>query len=305
MFPTASGHPQMSGGYIPTIFAKKLLAIFYTFTVLNAVASTEYEGEIKDQGDQVRIRAVPEIDIFDYTKGMNLPVNPVDPGYIDMLIDKAKGYNVPVNLVDLVQSDQPIDSIIKEHAPQQMAIKVDRDVLTNIYADADAYNQGAAAGKLSGSYNLGAAGSPFALTKANVIDKIVECGAVLDEQDVPHDMRWVILPAWACALLKTSDLKDASITGDGQSVLRNGRIGMIDRFEIFNSNNLLFGTDGADRVTNAIFGHKYCLGFASQLTKQEGIPNPNDSGELIRGLQVYGYKVLKPEGIGHLYIKRG
>ena len=155
---------------------------------------------------------------------------------------------------------------------------------------------------MSSSFNLGATGAPVQLDKLTIIDTITGLGTVLDEQNAPEMGRYVVLPPWACHMIKNSELKDASLAGDGTSILRNGRIGMIDRFEIYMSNLLDVVTDGGTPVTNMIFGQKKGLTFASQLTENEGpMRSPDFFGDLYRGLQVYGYKVIKPEAFGHLY----
>jgi len=104
--------------------------------------------------------------------------------------------------------------------------------------------------------------------------------------------------------LKTSDLKDASLTGDGTSTLRNGRIGRIDKFEVFESNNLSYANDGTygGNCWHVLAGHNSGITFATQLVENEMLPNPNDFGKLIRGLQVFGYKVIKPESLIDFYV---
>ena len=88
--------------------------------------------------------------------------------------------------------------------------------------------------------------------------------------------------------------------------MRNGRIGQIDRFVIYNSNLLATEDDGGTKVTNMMFGHISALTFASQLVKNEGpIRSERTFGDLYRGLQVYGYNVIKPEALGWGYVSRG
>ena len=172
-----------------------------------------------------------------------------------------------------------------------------------LYADVPAVNQGATAGNDSKSYNLGTAGAPLQVTKVNILETIINAGTVLDEQSVPEDGNWwFALPPWAIGLIKQSDLNDASITGDSKSILRsNGRIGMIDRFQIYNS-RLLFSNG---TYWNAMFGSTDAVTFASQLTETEVIPHfENTFGKGIKGLTVYGYKVVKPEALGLVVIKR-
>jgi len=121
-------------------------------------------------------------------------------------------------------------------------------------------------------------------------------GSVLDEQNVPTSDRWVVLPIWAINLLLLSDLKDASLTGDPVSTIRNGKVGKIADFTVYKSNllNVISGSK-----TNIIAGHKSALTFASQLLNSETLRAESTFGTLVRGLQVYGYKVVKPEALVH------
>lgn len=291
--------------FIPEIWSSKLVEKFYDSTVLAAISNTDYEGEIQEYGDKVVIRTRPDITINDYEKGMTLTYETPESTSTDLLIDKGKYFGFTADDVDRVQSDLALLDEWGTDASEQMKIQIDTDVLGAVYGSVAAENTGATAGKISGDINLGVAGTPLALTKDNILDTIVDMGTVLDEQNVPESGRWLILPAWACGLVKKSDLKDASLAGDGTSILRNGRMGMIDRFTLYHSNLLAKTTDGVDTVFNIMAGHKSGLTFASQMTKMETLRNPNKFGDLVRGLQVYGYKVIKPESIVHLYAKKG
>jgi hypothetical protein len=120
-------------------------------------------------------------------------------------------------------------------------------------------------------------------------------GTVLDEANVPESNRFVVIPAKMAGFIKKSDLKDASLTGDAQSVLRNGRLGMIDRFTIYMSHNLPVTSGKFDILA----GHKMGFTFASQMTEMETIRSESTFGNIIRGLQVYGYQTVKPEALAH------
>lgn len=305
----AAGVPSVASdsasGFIPELWSGKLVEKLYLSTVFGEISNTDYEGEIKNQGDTVKIRTTPSIVIRDYEIGGNLNYENPTSSTVELQINKAKYFAFNVNDVDAHQSDLKLMDDWSDDAGEQMKITLDADVLSTVYADVAAENAGANAGAISGSYNLGAAAAPVAITKADVIDYIVDCGTVLDEQNVPDTGRWIVLPAWMCGMLKKSDLRDASITGDSVSPMRNGKIGMIDRFTVYKSNNLDVVVDGTDNVTNIIFGHKKAITWASQMTKMEDLPNPNDFGRLVRGLNVYGFKVIDPNAIGHLYAKRG
>lgn len=299
----------LSGTYIPEIWSSKLLEKFYRTTVFAAISNTDYEGEITAMGDKVIIRTVPDVTIRDYSIGINLNYERLSSANVELLIDKGKYYAFPVNDLEKKQSDINYVTKWAEDAAQQMKITIDSQILSDIYDDTDAANTGITAGKISANVNLGttaADGSAaISITKDTVIDKITACGQVLDEQNIPETGRWFIIPAWMAQRLKNSDLKDASLTGDGKSILRNGRIGMIDKFEIFVSNALSPVTETAVKCYHTLFGHKSALTFASQLVKNETLKNPTDFGDLVRGLQVYGYKVIQPTALGRLYVKAG
>ncbi len=301
MINAAAGTPQYSGTFIPEIWSGKLLVKFYAATVLAAICNTDYEGEIKDVGDKVKIRQVPDLTIRDYSKGQTLQIERPEAANKELLIDKAKYFNFICDDIDKHQTDIPLMDSWSKDASQQMKITVDTGFLADVYSDAHADNIDTSAGAISGAFDMGASGDPLQITKANVLDTIVDAGTVLDEQNIPAEDRWMVLPAWVCGMILKSDLKDASLSGDGTSMLRNGRIGVIDRFEIFNSNLINTGTD-TYTVYNALVGHKSAISFAAQMTNMESLRAESTFGTLVRGLNVYGYKVLKPEALINLYI---
>ena len=165
-------------------------------------------------------------------------------------------------------------------------------------------NSGAGAGRISGNINMGATGSPVQLTKTNVIDYIVDAGAVLDEANAPESDRFLVIPAWVAAMIKKSDVKDASLTGDSQTPLRNGRLGTIDRFTVYVSHNLNRVVDSGNQCFSLLAGHKMGLTFATQMTNMESIRAESTFGSIVRGLQVYGFAVVKPEALARLYVRQ-
>lgn len=254
-----------------------------------------YEGEIKSYGDSVVIRTTPDITITPYQVGMTLDYEvPESPSTL-LEIDKGLSFSFAIEDVDKVQSDIDLLSDWTQDTSKGMAIEVDREMFQSVPSQAHAANQGATAGLISGDINLGVAGTPVALTAANVIDWIVDMGTVMDEQNVPEEGRSLTLPAKICGLIKKSDLRDASIAGDDTSITRNGRLGMIDRYTLYHSN--LLDTTGGEY--NVMASHKSGLTFAAQMDEKKMVhmKNPNKHGELVRGLMVYGYKVIKDESI--------
>jgi len=292
-FATAAGHPKYTGNFIPEIWAGKLIENFYDATVLAAISNTDYEGEIKAHGDTVNIRTTPELTIRDYVKGQTLTVENPDKPKLQLLIDKGKYFAAVEDDVDQVQSDINLMDAWTKDASERMKITIDTDVLTNMLTDVDSLNRGTTAGRISGDIDLGVASTPNALTLSNVLAEIINHGTVLDEANIPETGRFMVIPAKMAGLIKQSDLKDASISGDAATPLRNGRIGVIDRFEIYVSHNLL--KTGSEY--SIIAGHKLGLTFASQMTNMETLRSESTFGDIVRGLQVYGFKVVQPTAL--------
>jgi hypothetical protein len=296
-FPVTSGRPNYSGNFIPEIWSGKLIQNFYDATVLSAIANTDYEGEIRRMGDTVNIRTTPEITIRDYVKGQTLTVENPDKPKIQLTIDKGEYFACIEDDVDKVQADINLMDQWSKDASERMKIKIDQRVLAAIVTDVAAANEGATAGRISADINLGTDGSPVAVDKTNVLDYLVDLGTVLDEANCPEGNRWVVIPAKAAGYIKKSDLRDASLTGDGTSILRNGRLGMIDRFTVYMSHNLPYSGTGGSKKFSVIAGHKMGFTFASQMTEMETIRAETTFGNIVRGLQVYGYQSVKPEAL--------
>jgi hypothetical protein len=304
-YPRVPGQPNYSGTFIPEVWSAKLIDKYYDGTVLTDISNTDYEGEISSMGDKVIIRTVPTLDIHDYEIGQTLQHQRPEAPTIELLIDKGFYWSTIID--DIVEKQQDIDqmNLWAEDASEQMKIKLDTRVLAGMIPDVHVQNQGANAGRISGNIDLGSTGSPLGITKTNVLDTILYLGQVLDEQNVPETGRFLLMPFWMTTLLKMSDIKDASLTGDGSSPLRNGRVGVIDRFMIYNSNLLPRYTDGSDTTYHVIAGTKAGLTFATQLTKTEDLRAESTFGQIMRGLMVYGYKVVKPEALALGYVTKG
>lgn len=316
--------PAYSGTFIPEIWSGKLIEKFYAATVLGAIANTDYEGEIKNQGDLVKIRQRPTISIANYQAEIDLAVQRPSAPVQDLLIDQGKYFNLALDDVMEVQSDIDQLSIWAEDAAEQMKIAVDTDILADVTditgegANIVAANRGATAGAISGDIDLGTAALPQFVASVEagtgdgqliansqaIVDYIVNCGQVLDEQNIPESGRFMVIPAWLAARIKKSELQDASLAGDGTSILRNGRLGMIDRFTLYLSNLLLPAT-GTPTAYPVLFGTTAALTFAAQFTKMETIRSERSFSNLLRGLQVYGYKVVNGVAVGLGHVAKG
>lgn len=308
-------NPPYSGTFIPEIWSGKLIEKFYASTVLAAISNTAYEGEIANHGDKVIIRTKPTLTIKDYQADQPLELERPSSNVKTLLIDKGKYFATIADDVMRTQMDINTMDLWSDDAAQQMKIKIDTDVLLYMLGQPDAKNRSATAGKVSSSYNLGVTGTPLNLVARNpgvgeveIIDLIVRLGAVLDEQNIPEAGRWLVIPTWAAAYIKQSDLRNAGLSGDPQSMLRNGKLGMVDRFTIYVSNLLPTSASIgiAGRLTGGEYpifaGHSHGLTFASQISKIETIRSETTFGTILRGLNVYGFSVIDGTAIAQAIV---
>jgi len=304
-----------SGSFIPALWSGKLAQKFYAATVFGEIANTDWQGDITGMGDTVIINTIPTINIYAYSVGQNLNYDVPAPSTITLTINHGKYFGVNVNNVLELQAKPKLMDMFTNDAAMQMKIQIDKDVLYTNFNQGSASNQGATAGAISGAYNLGTDLAPVTLTASNILQNITALSSVLDESNVPETDRWLIITPTERQILMQSNLAQAQFMGDASSILRNGKIGMIDRFTVYVSNLVPRGAAGynwtnpngstatessALKRHAVIAGHKSAITFASQIAKVESLQNPNDFGTLVRGLNVYGTQVTQPNGLALL-----
>lgn len=331
-------NPTIATVFNPMLWSKKINAKYYVDNQLTEITNTNWEGEIKSQGDSVRIRTAPTLTISDYVMGSSLQYEVPTPIYQDMLIEKAKSFAFQVIDVQTAQSDMDLQNLYTDDAAKQLKIAITDEVFDAMFIGPNARtvlsttasnqrtcaaaNQGATAGIKSAALNLGTDQTPIdTATPANLLALILNMGAVLDEQNVPDAGRWLILSPFDRQILMQTTLAQAYFTGDNSSIVRTGRIGMIDRFTVYVSNMLPRGavskgwvagsaatstgvtlTNGAARRC-IVAGNKDAISFANQVNKTEQVRNPSDFGDFIRGLSVYGRKVVKDDAFCFAVVK--
>jgi hypothetical protein len=303
-----------SGTFIPTLWSKKLNVKFFQNTILPSISNTNWEGEIKGQGDTVIVRTAPSIAIRDYTVGTALTADVPVPITAELQIDKGKYFAVNVNDVLAYQADVGLMEMFTDDAAKQLKIQIENECFFNWFVTEGpaAGNEGATAGAISAAYDLGTEAAPEALN--TTLDVILRMSAALDEQNVPEEGRFLVMTPQQRNALMASNIAQAYFTGDSSSIVRTGKIGMLDRFEVYVSNLLPKGdaskllvsgltdpaTGGATTAAKRalmVAGHKSACTFASQISNTETIRNQTDFGDIVRGLAVYGRKVIKPEAL--------
>lgn len=340
VFPVAPGAPDYSTGsasqYIPAVYSALLVKKFYPKTCFAMISNTDYEGDIKDQGDTVYIRTRATIETFRYKKGMVLPVQNPESPYVTLVIDQGEGFSFALDKVDEFQSDINLMNTWADDASEQMRQVIDNNGLITLAA-AGAVAGGQLASTIVGYDGSGPTMSEYTAAKGAVVDGasttkgtvisglgtsavaistatsdaltdyLLFAARLLDENNVPEEGRFAVLPTWASEVLKkisgtTSNFGQAYATGENTAQVISGKIPKVDRFEIKFSNNLPATTE-ATTSSSCLFGHKYATTFATQITESRIIDNPFSFGKMMQGLQVYGFNVIKPALLGVGFIK--
>ena len=257
--------------FIPEIFSKMLQAKFYSASILPKISNTDFEGEITGAGSKVVVRTVPAVTINDYAG--SITTQELTTAKIELLIDKAKYYSFKSD--DVLQAQSDIDLIEKaaNDAAEGMRVAVETDVLQNVIADA------------------GSVGADETVTSADILANILSMARTLDEKTIPEEGRFLVLSPEFVSMLKQTELKQAYLTGDDVSPIRNGLVGRVDRFDVLQSNML--HTDAGGH-THVIAGHPKAISFASQFTNTEEVRMESTFGTQVRGLKCYGVKVIVP-----------
>lgn len=287
-FPAAQGYAQIPNGYfVPEIWSGNMLKNYYEQALASEICNHNYEGEIKDKGDKVIIRRDPEVEIRQYYKGLKLESQTVEDEGLEFVIQRGVYFNFPVDDIDRRQSDVPWIQKVTDNASIKIKNHIDRQLFSDVYADVASGNQ---------------VWNNISMDADDALDLMVDIGVAMDDNFVPDDgSRWVLVPNWLKGLIKKNpNFLDASKMGDGKSMLRTGFIGTIDRTKVYGTTNLY----QASTYDYILAGHPDAITYATQITKTEKLRNPSTFGDIIRGLQVYDWKVVQPTLLFYATVKK-
>lgn len=264
--------------FIPTIWSARLLENLEKRLVYTNITNNDYEGDVKF-GNAVKITALSKVNVFDYSKYQALP----DPQILDstqttLLIDQAKAFNFAIDDIDKAQANVNIMDNAMKTAAQEV-----KDVIDKYIASHYVYVQ----------KTIGDDTTPVVPTATTAYELLVDASTLLDEADVPSDGRVAIVPPWFHGLLRKDD-RFVKYTSEGQQVLRTGLVGEAAGFQIFISNNVP-NTSGAK--FKIICGHPMAITFAKQIEKIEAYRPEKLFADAVKGLVVYGAKVIRPEAL--------
>jgi hypothetical protein len=310
------GHPVQQD-YIPGLYSPILLEKFHDNTFLTRVTNRDYEGQLRNAGDRITIRQLPEVQTYRYRKGMNIPYQGYETQSQTFEVSRSRGHAFKINSIDQILSD--IDGFAAKWTDEgavALALDNEKEFLADVPAKCHVKNQGVTAGVKSESYNLGSSTVPLKIVKSGtpgenesfMVDAIANCAAALEEQ--PGGMGespWIIVPVWGALRIQTGELKNAYVSGDSTSLLRKNvkAMGNIAGFDVYVSNLIHVDTLESAKLFNCLFGDRKGITFAEQVSLTEIKDNPYDHGKLHSSLMIYDWYPIQPTRFGHMVITQG
>ena len=314
-FDSASGYNNLpSGNFTPEIFSQKVLKFFRRASVAEDITNTDYAGEIENFGDTVRIIKEPTITVSSYSRGS--VVNPQDlaDDQTTMVVDQANAFAFKIDDIEERQSHVNFEALATSSGAYSLKRKYDANVLDAMATNAGLTGEsGAATAQISGIGTLGSALDIGGATTPGdtAVNTMLTMAQALDDQSVPEENRWFVAPPAFYKHLFSAGAKfaEVQVTGDATSPLRNGLVslGNIAGFQCYKSTALVsnggtdqvtltgLATDGTENILMA--GHMSATATASHIAKTEVVRSTETFSDIVRGLHVFGRKVLRPEAL--------
>ena len=315
-FGSAAGYGNLpSGNFTAQIFSQKVLKFFRRASVAEDITNTDYTGEIENFGDTVNIIKEPTITVSQYTRGSVVNTQNLADDQITLTVDQANAFAFKIDDIEERQSHINFEALATSSGAFSLKRKYDANVLQAISDGAGI--AGADDASLSGGLtttntSLGTASSPINVEADDAgINLMLLMARVLDDQSVPEENRWFVAPPvfYENMFQAGNKIAEVQVTGDGTSNLRNGLAtpGTLAGFTCYKS-TALNSTSGTDQVTmtglatdaseNIILaGPISAAATASHIAKTEVVRSTESFSDVVRGLHVFGRKVLRPEAL--------
>ena len=299
----ASGYQNLpSGNWAPAIYSQKVQKFFRRASVVEDITNTDYAGEIENFGDTVNIIKEPTITVNDYARGQTVNTQTLADDQIQLTVDQGSYFAFKVDDIEERQSHVNFEALATSSGAYALKKNYDFNVLKAIYAGAS-----------TSVGNTGTDGTPIDGDAAvdTLTDIMSAAKTVLDGNDVPEENRWFVAPPAFYQQLRKAGAKvvDQSVMADGSaSAMRNGMI--TDRplfgFKMYTTNsiavssgsaaNKTFGSAGSNEYA-FLYGHQGAVATANHIAKTELIRDPDSFSDIVRGLHVFGRKVLRTEAV--------
>ena len=292
---------QTNGFFIPEIYSKKVQIALRKAAVAEAICNTDYMGEISSFGDTVNIIKEPQIAVADYTRGLAVTSTDLTDQELVLTIDQAKSFSFKIDDLEKRFSHVNFQAVAADNAAYALRDAMDSNILAAISAGATVTT---GMGTTSTPIDIG-----FGSGEVDPLNQMSLAAKELDEANAPEDGRWfVAAPEWYNQLANTSSKLLSVDFNAGQGSIRNGLVasGLLRGFQMYKSNNLptndLTGANPAGTATapEALFGHISGTSAASSMNKVETVRDTGTFSDIVRGLMVWGRKVLRPEITGKI-----
>lgn len=280
-----STQPNAYSAFIPEIWSQKLNNMLEKDCVMLQCVNRNWEGEIKNQGDKVKIITPAEVTIS--TLGSeNISYSELNPTSTDLVIDQKKFFAFKINDVASVQSNSDIMEAHLKNARKAIEEVQDAYLLAQ-HANVDSSNI------------VGTDSSPITLDKSTIYSYFVQLALCLKNSDaVTSGVRpWVVInPTIESYLLQSTEFIGAHKVAD--ETLREGAIGRIAGMDVLVSTNLT----ATDSKYYVLAGTNDAITFASQLAKIESLRDKDSFADLVRGLYLYGAKTVQPKSLAKMVV---
>ena len=282
----AGGYNNLpSGNWLPAIYSQKVQKFFRTASVVEDITNTDYAGEIEAYGDTVNIIKEPTITVSSYNRGAQIAPQNLADDQIQMVVDQANAFAFKVDDIEERQAHVNWEALATS---------------SGAYALKDSYDANVIAAMVSGAgTTVGSDGSGsdtgFGSSEVDPANILANAAKRMHGADVPTDNRWFLgTPEFYEQLGQASaKIMDASVTGDGKSPLRNGSVmnGMVNGFKLYMTNN--FAASTTSDYYKVLYGHMSSTATANAIAKTEVVRDQESFADIVRGLHVFGRKVLR------------
>jgi|TARA_X000001316_G_C922019_1_gene36760 hypothetical protein len=303
-FAQSSGSNFANNNFLPEIYSKKVLNFFRKASVVEAISNTDYAGEISGFGDTVKIINEPEITVYQYERGADVTKTVLTDAETTLIVDTANAFKFIVDDIESQMSHVNFKEVATSSAAYSLRDAFDQGVLAKMFAGVSSSSpdhiigsdSATADATLSHATNsvdlLGSDG-----TGVDALDLMARMARLLDDQNVPEEGRYFVAPPSFYEELSQSGSKLLSVDFNaGQGSIRNGLVssGKLRGFSMYKSNNIASTSNATGKV---LAGHMSAVSSAQTITSTEVIRDPDSFGDIVRGLHVYGAKVLRPKAL--------
>ena len=298
---------QTNAFFLPEVFSQKVQNFFRKSAVVEAITNTDYTGEITSYGDSVNIVKEPVISTYDYTRGVDTTQTKLTDEEIVLVVDQARAFKFIVDDIEKKMSHVNWKEIASSSAAYALKDQYDVNVLaymsTNVAAGLTLGADDATSGSLAdvdGGATEAINIDVTATDSSDPLDVLARAARLLDDNNVPEDGRWFVASPEFYEYLSQSASKLMSVDYNaGQGSIRNGLVtsGLLRGFSMYKSNNITNGSN----ANVAMFGHMSAVSTASTIMDVETLRHQDSFGDLVRGLHVFGRKLLRDDAIGKIF----